>query len=343
MDTRVRDAWGRATGYTPSGATLTDALWDQTTNGADPSGMTGTKPLMPEFDETARELRLNLHIGNLTRSEQFDIRTHPLRTKVETVLQASYQRVVENVAAQRVPVDLPGMVLDYWTEKYRIPKADRAQWERLVPPDLRESAALIPHRTTITEDWNCSDSDNPDCDLDWTETRTDIDIVSNVASCQGTGRGNLRSPDLSSDDHYSQFVLANTSGEDASINYLGPAVRYDPANNDTHYMYLSENDPTPRGTLIKLVNNTWTELEVNTETISIGQTWKVSADGSTITGYIDSVQQAQKTDAAITGYVKTGLMCDNSADGSNETQADSFEAADLAAASVARRRIINSE
>src|SRR5687768_5035121 len=66
--TTMRDGWQGAMGYRPAGATLLDLLWDQLTAGADPSGVSGPKPLMPT---TQGNLEVWLGGHSLVRRERF--------------------------------------------------------------------------------------------------------------------------------------------------------------------------------------------------------------------------------------------------------------------------------
>jgi hypothetical protein len=43
----VLDEWAAKCGYRPQGKNRVDLLWDQLTNGSDPAGDEGPKPLMP--------------------------------------------------------------------------------------------------------------------------------------------------------------------------------------------------------------------------------------------------------------------------------------------------------
>jgi len=333
----VRNAWQRATGYSPSGTTLTEILWDQLTNGADPTGMTGPKPLMPKFDTTVRELRLELHIGSLTRSERFDLATSPLRTKVEAVLQATYRDTVEDVAALRAQPDLPGKVLDFWAEKYRLDKSDKTQWERLVPQEMRDTAVLVPHQTTITESWDCADSGDISCDLTWTEivpthSLVGMEVLNTNSGGAGVARSARAEVDLSSVDHYAQVEI--TAGNDASIQYAGPVARLSSSENTG---YLGSQRGLLEGVSFqarKVVSGTVTDLGTGTDQDFTGVK-KISANGSTLALSHGGSEVESFTDTAITTGTRTGIFYERS---NGLWTLDNFEAVDLGGA--APRRVI---
>ena len=75
-----------------------------------------------------------------------------------------------------------------------------AQWLNVPPPaeakNLMIFTAGVPvvgsSKVSFTEDWNCSDADSPDCDLNWTEDAGDQDISgSKIYMASGSYATNL--------------------------------------------------------------------------------------------------------------------------------------------------------
>jgi hypothetical protein len=313
--TGMRDAWESATGYRPVGATLTDLLWDQLTTGADPTGEAGPKPLMPGTDG-----QLKLFVGghSLVKAERFAWGAHPHTNRVRDVLRRDFEREWEQSGGH----DHCRRVLDFTCKKFKVD-----DWRDFVPARLHAHVpGRLPHATTITESFNQADSSTLGPDLSWTEILGDVKTVSNKAvghgSTENVGRANS---DLSSDDHYCQVVITNVSAGTSSN--CGPMTRKDSSATLTYYLAIFERT----GDLwksFKSVGGSFTNIGSNTNlAASESDTIKLETDGSNITRYRNGASQDATTDAAITGNLRCGFMCY----AADAIQADSFEAADLAA------------
>ena len=196
-------------------------------------------------------------------------------------------------------------MLDFWEKKFNVP------YQTFIPKDEIQIAS-IPHETTITEDWDCADSDSLNCDLTWTELQSDTDIVSNVAVSQAgsaTTSTARADSDLSTDDHYSQAILNRVGGSSGNGQDYGTIVRKDDTTTITFYHGRIGTTAAPDVLqLFKLVTGTSTQLGSNVEqAASLPDTVKTQADGSTITFYFNDVEKFNETDTAITGNLRTGI------------------------------------
>lgn len=320
--TAMRDAWQGATGYRPAGAKLTDLLWDQLTNGADPAGEAGPKPLVPT---TGGQLELWLGGHSLVRREAFRWGVHPHTNRVRDVIRRDFERLWEATGGH----DHCRRVLDYQAKKLR------ADWRDLIPARLRPHVAgPLPHQTTITDDFTRADGDTIGNLLTWTELENDFDTVSNRASLTTTGADSFARADsnLSSDDHYSQITARGNSTAGASAIY--PTCRN--ATGATRTWYMVDNSiGGDASTLYKRVTGTFTAIGsgiAHTFANDTDYLIEVEANGSTITSRIDNVDIDTVTDSAITGNLMCGFGGYRTG---GTTSYDGFEAADLAAGGTA--------
>lgn len=324
VNNTLRDAWQGAMDYRPNGSTLLDLLWDQLTNGADPTGDPGPKPLMPGVDNVLR-----LYIGghSLVKSERFHWGTHPHTNQVQAVIQRDFARMWEATNG----ADHCRRVLDFTCKKYKVD-----DWREFVPAHLLAHVpGRLPHQTTITESFNTADSDILGPNLTWTELVNDFDIVSNRAELITTGSDSFAraDSDLSSDDHYAQALVNATNEAAAHSHYI--MCRKDATTTLTLYMaYLQWNADVIR--TYKDVSGSFTQLATQALSVTAGTpgTLKTQADGSTIKDFWDGVEKNSVTDTAITGNLRCGIagFCATA----NILSWDDFEAADLAAEAGAR-------
>lgn len=332
-----------------------DILWELFTIHADTSGQTRWRPLMPEHDGV---LRLHLSGHSVVKEERFNPNSHPL---VLDVVREGYRKVrAEALTSQAVlehagmswqeartwgkvhailypdghpthdrAVHLGGLMepvfhkryLQALVEKYRLPP------QQLIPSDL-SFEGVLPHGTSISENWNCADSANINCQLTWTEATDSYDIVTN--RCQKTAGGfnyARADTDLASDDHYAQVALINA----VSGPGMGSVVRKDGTATDTWYHAVARTNATPDSwDTTKVVAAVFTGIGTGTSVnVVSGDTIKVSVDGSTIKRFRNGTEQDSVTDTAITGNLRTGITMST-----NTMSVDTFEAADLAAAAA---------
>lgn len=333
-DVTMRSKWMTVTGYAASGAKLIDLLRDHLTNGGDPDGTLRCKPLMPTV-QGELEIRLGGH--SVVWREPFQFGVHAHTAKVEAVLQRDFRAVFENVqAGRRSDPRLAEKVLDYWCDKYRLDKRDAAQWQRLIPPDLRRHVAgPIPHATTITD--NFDRTDNADMSVgapfSWTDVVGDQQIVSNtVQRTAGAQVCRARAEsDLSGSDHYAQVVATAIAG---GTRYAQVAARYASAADTAYWNRFVAGTTTLR--VFKVVEGVETALGTGTtQTFSNPDSIQMRCNGSTLDSYLNGSSVESFTDTAIT----TGTRCGIGMNSNANVTIDDFEAADLAVA-VARVGII---
>lgn len=300
----MQDAWQAAMTYRPQGAKLVDLLWDQLTNGSDPEGLDGPKPLMPGVD-----LQLKLFVGghSLVKSERFRFGIHPHTARVRDLLRRQFESQWEATNGH----DHCRRCLDFTCEKYRVD-----DWREFVPQRLRAHVpGRLPHQTTISDNFNRADQSGlgtASGGFSWAHVVDTMNILSNEARTPGWGatRISRAEADLSSDDHYAQITIVSGA--------WGVNTRF-ASGADTSY---NGTYGTGYNALRKRIAGVDTELDHGSSVTPT--TIKVESDGSSQTMYFDGVSEASGTDTAITGNLRTGIMA-----GSFDTSADNFEAADL--------------
>ena len=283
----------------PVGTNVQDMLWGLLTTEAKADGLDRNKPLMPN-----RRGSLELYLGghSIIQSEPFSIQDD----KVIQVLHDNYVQVRSDVERGWLP---PGHHQRYLTtleEKYDV---DSIVFLALWGEPYVES---LPHNTTQTESWNCDDSDNPDCDLDWTEISSDFDIVSNKLAADVTNNNTfIREEDVvSTDDHFVE-VDVNFAGEGSEIEG-GPASRFAAAASTFYVCWLDSN-----GDLVELYEVTagsYSEITTAAFTVATSTDYKaeILSDGSSHSCLVDDSEIiSPQTDTSITGNVRGGLHAFN--------------------------------
>lgn len=211
-------------------------------------------------------------------------------------------------------------VLWDWERKYPgVPTKD------FQPVGINEIA--IRPTTTINDTFDRGNADalgtSSDGDWSWTEVQGDIDISGNKAVATAGGRKFARADkDLSSDDHYAQAIWGTAGGGNSNT---GVAVRKDSSATLTFY-YAWNRDTDDAMKIEESTDDSQTEVASGSYTISDGEVLKLTADGSTLTAYVDDVQKLQGSDSSISGNLRTGLQGYYA-----KTTWNNFQAADLAA------------
>jgi hypothetical protein len=306
----VKTTWFKLTGYKPAGETLLDLLWDYLTVGSDPEGITTVKPLMP-----TSELILELHLGghSIVKSEKFDIKKSSHKEKVIAVLQKEYSDFKEDCDRKGSNKNLE--LLDFFGDKYKINNPE----DVFIPKHLPKEKPMK-HHTTFTEDWNCGDSASLNCDLTWSELQgTSFGISSNAAtntSVNAVASAQMTSP-VSSSDNYSQVDILI-----GSVTSLGIATtRMGSGSMSNYYALRRYNDGAVRFRIEKAVAGTLTAI---TTAINLGasypETWKIEANGSTISCYLGGVLKDSVTDTGVSSGLYGGIRHYKST-----TQANSFD------------------
>ena len=312
LSVTARQALQNAWNLPINGATLSEVLWNLLTQQGDPTGLVRWKPLMPRQD---LQMRLVLGTRGVIREQRLIPGVSPEWMMVLAVLQQDYRRL---------SVDDPETMtrlLTVWAERYGLPS------ETFIPDDAPIRLQAQPHHTTITEDWNCTDSTTIDCDLDWTEISGDLEIRTERVGVVGESVGSFAraraESDLSSDDHYIQAQIYDSADADDEIRVLGRHA----AAASAFYGYLRDGSGGGAGAQERQVfvqNPTFTLLvEENASSPTAGDLQRFEVNGSNLDAYDAGVLQLSTTDTSLTGNVRTGVACRENA------EADNYEAGDL--------------
>lgn len=289
ISTLKRTAIQNKIGKTIIGSNIKDVIYEFLTTHADATGENFAKPLMPDKD-----LKMKINIG--TEGEIKQTMLVPGMSeewpKVLAVIQNDYRRMIETE-----PQILMAKWLDSLEDQYNLP------YTTFIPKDAPIKIVSLPHETTITEDFNCTDSDSLNCDLTWTELVGDIDLVSNTAQIPGGFANALAraDSDVSSTNFYVQSEI-QAAAEATTSNYIQIGMRKDSSATLTFYHYgTSFLEDTLN--FYKCVSGSFTQLVTDAaQTLNISTTYtlKIKADGSTITWDFNGSQVASTTDTAIT-------------------------------------------
>jgi hypothetical protein len=325
-------AWKAATGYQPTGTTLADLLFDQLTNGSDPTGQSACLPLVPTIDG---QLEVVLAGHSPVRRQRFVWGSHAHTSKLKALLQHDFRVLFQLVQAKKAPALLHRKWLGWQCRKYVL--TGPADWKQLVPADLLASVPgpLAP-ATTINDDFNRANSGTlgtatyGGVSQGWSWALTNggtWQIVSNQAECTATGTGfdtfARAETDLSGSDHSAQVAVWFSGSSDA---LQGPTCRFSASANT---MYLGGFRPVGADDRVfKVLSGTFTKiLDVanGSGTYSNVQT-TIQASGSTLTLTTPGAGGNSVTDTSISGGTRTGMYCQTAND-----IFDNFQAADLAA------------
>lgn len=306
----VRAKIPRRKGYTPLGDDLCRVVLDLLTNGADPDGLDGPRPMVPGFDG-----RLVLSCGQ-THTEQF--RWGSGHTAIlKAALRSDFRSAFDDAQAGRARPGQHRRVLDALCDKYGV-----TDWKEFVPVAIQgDVPGRLPHETSISETFNQADSTAIGPLLSWTKVSGGWRTVSSMVGTTTGGWNILRADtDLSSADHYSQAKITSLA------QYAGPACRIPASGALT--MYQCSTDFVIY--IFKLVAGVQTNLANTTQAIVVNDTYKIEANGSNIKAYVNGVQKVSVTDTGVSGNVRCGLA----QYGASDSSLDDFTAADLAAATV---------
>jgi len=203
---------------------------------------------------------------------------------------------------------------------------------------VAKALRVISGGASITEDWNCADSTNLTCDLTWTEYNgTALGIVGNRANISGgVGFNSARAEhDLSTDDHFAQFVIPTFTFVSSLIS-AEVVCRLDSGGvNTDQYLHIVQNSGGVMDHVLrKVVGGVDTDLDTDPTDWEANEVLRVEVDGSTIIGRRNGVIiNGPITDTAIAGATRTrcGINAYSDAAG-NVVEVDDFQAADLIAA-----------
>lgn len=310
---RTLAAIPRRKGFTLAGDTLRDLLLSILTDGADPAGLDGARPILPTVGQ-----RTELHCGaqQFSRPFAFDNSTHANR--VRDVLRNDFAAIHDAaVKGQTRDPEIHRRVLDYWCLQFGV-----ADWREFVAPALRPHIpGRLPHATTITESFTGTFGSALGPNLTWTS----ISGSWRIGNSNAAGKSATNSvvdlaradSDLSSADQRAQIkrLGSNTS------HYQGACVRVPSTSTKTFYGVFNDNFIY----IMKMVAGVQTNITSAANAAVSGDIYKVSANGSTIKSYCNGTEKLSTTDTAITGNLRCGVQLFAAVD----DLLDDFEAADL--------------
>lgn len=314
-DQRIRDAFPkRDRRRQPQGDDLLGIIYDALGDGSDPTGDDGPKPLMP-----STRGNISICIGGITHS-QWMKRGQRHWGKCLDVIRRDFARTFDDAQKGRLKDrEHHRRVLDALCDKYRVD-----EWEEFIPQKLqKEIPGRLKHETTYTDNFNRADGA---LGANWTVVSGTAAVLSNQCRITASDTICRYASDLSSDDMYSQHVIAAYSDN----RYVpGPLTRMSAAASTTYYLGRQRTD-VDTVDLYKRITGTFTLIASTTAAPpSLPFTHQCSVDGSSLSVDVNAVEKLSSSDTAITGALRAGMRATIFIAGSVDT--DDFECADLVA------------
>lgn len=312
IDPSERSVWQSQLGVKEAlvGPTLLDLLWQTLQIGADPEGGTLCPPLVPTHLG-----QLEIHLGGhpLIWSRKFAGLNDPGWPKLQRLMQASYQRIKQEVRGKGQDAGLHHKWLECMRRKLGVPWQAIGNEEPVMP------------MTTISDTFDRADQVGLGTSSEgWSWTAGVHNILSNqarISTIGGLARAGIA---LSTDDHYSQadwYLNGSTNSG------CGVATRCDASEVSCYVSYI--NIPGSAN-IYKAVAGVFTDLgPIGTVTAVSGLPVKLASDGSVHRLYYNGALVGEVTDSALSGQLLTGFLRRG---GSGSIQLfDDFLAADLVA------------
>ncbi len=318
--------------FRPRGDDLLGLILDILTEGADPDGIDGPKPLMP-----SSEGRLELFIpGQSPHYESFRWGDR-YTSKVRDVIRRDFTQTMADAQAGKLrDAEHHRRVLDAFCDKFGV-----VDWKEFVPDRLQKDIpGRLRHETSISDDFNRS---NGGLGTNWTAVSAGtvtgtLAIASNsVQSSSGSGAtsSSYFNSSLSSADHYSQVsVTALNNGGGGGRNWVSGSARADSSGNQYNYQATKDSGGVARRRLLKFVSGTATSLNDSSGAISLADLFQIRVSGSTISGYLNGSSISSLTDTSITSPVAAGVAAFNGSGTAGDAKLDDFSAVDLAASGI---------
>jgi hypothetical protein len=325
-----------------NGTTLMDWIWDIFTIRSDPLGLTSVKPIVPTM---AGDLDIHLAEHSLVRRKKFDL-TMPEAAPVIALLKEQYKQYRIDAKAGKLNADpeFHRRILDFWGEKYKVNNPEDIFIPAGVPKETR-----LPHKTTISDDFTRADSTTMGTSSEgwsWVECgNARFRITSNQVTHSSAitvfpdGFAEANSA-LSTDDHQADVDVVTMTVSSTNLGTLGSVVRLNQSIGsviDNYYGRLGKTDSAanPLVTLDKTVGGTASNIGVGTFVVlSLPDTIRTKADGSTISTYFNGVQVHSVTDTSTTGVLKTGAFLYATNQTTVTLVLDNFTATDVAASAL---------
>lgn len=314
----LEDALGlTALGLTLDAVRVGPCIWEGLTRKADPTGLQGPRPIMPN-----RRLRHRLVLGDIVHDVPFDLADPDLAPNVLAVLKADYRRYrrfcLDNYEVGDRRRENYRRVLGHWVQrKFRV-----GDYRQFQDSDLPDEEPLDPE-TTLSDSFTYSDGE-----LDTVSSGAWVSLASNDWEVSSGAVDRIIPPDdswsrfdsaLSSDDHDVQLVTT------PQVTAWGaPMARFSNTADDG-YIFIQR---TGDSFLQRVDAGIRTDIGGGAGTGESGSgTAKVETDGSAIEGFWDGASKRTATDTNITGNLYGGIH--GRADSTGII--DDWQAADLAA------------
>lgn len=316
--------------YRPKGDDLLGILLDVLTEGADPDGIDGPKPIVPTTRRT-----IELHFAGQSHFERFqwgDRRTG----KVRDVLRRDFDQTIDDAEKGRLRDRKQHQrVLDALCDKYGID-----DWKEFVSQRRQKDIpGRLKHETTHTDDFNRADSIG--LGVGWSTTvGSGFDIASN--QCRGandtaTATRARYDSDVSSSDHYAQIEIVSlppASGFTSGVNARQSSVA------DTCYRFVGRDDAAPRRLIAKVVAGTNTTI-VSDATIAATGLWRLTCNGSSLSVSVRGVDipGLALTDTSISSGIRGGVSGIQNPTAGSRSLLDNFEITDLTQSGIVYTRL----
>ena len=311
---KQKENFEKRIGYSIKSIKIVDLIYEIITEKGDPTGQASFRPFASS--------NLKIKVG----AAEKQVKIIPFISKEWPLMlariQEDYRHLLKIEKYQKI-----AKWLDALEQEYKVP------YEIFIPDDAIKIVSL-PHQTTVTEDFNCSDNDSLNCDLSWTELGGDIDIVSNQAKTTTINGRPLAREDsaLASDKHYSQVQAVDRARNAAAGAFVEWHVMCRVTDLNNFYIFtLSDVAGTDQINLFKRVGGTFTQLgAAKNQTISVPHTIKIYYDGINVMAEVDGVIKYIQVDSAVPSAFTAGIGGNISNHASQYIIEDNFEASDLA-------------
>ncbi len=303
----------------PAGATLIDCVSDVLGSLADPTGVSGPKPLLP-----TREGLLEIHLAYHSRVKAeafngaalFATTATGRNNRIREVLRSDLETAYASGGAE-----LLAKVLGGWCDRWGVSYSQAAKWRNLIRGPMlvrlldegRGKFNPKKPRTSYSDDFNDGDLTG------WTSVSGTWDNAgSTIRYPSSSSFGSIRyDSDVSSGDHWCDLLSVLSPG--GLEHRIGPACRFT-SSGRTYYGFRFS---STTGRLVKLIGGTVTNLG-STWSSSSHFTFRVQASGSTISGYENGTSKQSLTDTSITGNTRGGCACSSGGGAVNGSTADNY-------------------
>jgi hypothetical protein len=326
-----------------TGATLADCIADVLGDFSVPDGSSGPKPLMPQ-DDGLLVIELGGHSPVWSRAvnsaELLSANPGKRHNRIRDVIRMSIDEAHKIGGAVLAGKVLGGILKQHGYTLAEIDKADKGnggkktEWERLLSVGKRGSVKPKKPETTYSETWPTTGAITSGQDLGWEipdggfnvsqagVLRETINFYLSSARCTSA---------VSSSDHYATLAITLYVGNQPGN--AGPACRFS-VSALTYYKYYYSTGQNRL--LYKSVAGSLTQLSTTSAPSYVqGDIWRVTINGSTLTGSDPRHADATVTDTSITGNLLGGLTFYDDTNNHGYNWVGAFSVSDIATAPVA--------